>query len=1284
MIPILSRPIIIGAKSLWLLSCCLTLFSVTVVAQITPSQQEEIEKRDKAERKAMRKHAANAGIPYNMKSINVPVHFDQGDWKQFHKLNSRKVNPRNPATSPWLPVPFKIDYTGGSYGAQGVGVIRSIAMQPGNNNRVIAGTLLAGLWLTTDKGVTWQQVGTELPLVETVYGIRFAPGNTSIVYAATNAGPVKSTNGGLTWSYCTNFLNTLPYNAVEQMIDVSPTDPNKVFICVKNNVATQGGIYTSNNGGSSWTTLQQNKAFWDVKVHPTNPNIVYALQVQSSPGWWCKFLRSTDGGVTFTEISSGYPAAPIPGRMLLRGAIAVSPAKPDYVYVYCGGYLEYGLWRSTDAGVNFTKRDPGWPGDTQLTVNLEGTDYTFDNRLTAGYGQTGWDFALAVSATNADMVFAGCNKTMYSTNGGTTWSHVGNPNQTTWPIHGDIQGIAAQGSDLWVVSDGGAYLSTDSGRTAIQKHDGINAAECWGFSTAFKSDIMAAGVNHNAIFIKDTALYDDWLTAPGADAQTATVNPLDDRYIYAMPWWDTRLTRTTARNTPPGSIGNLQVYSGYVNYQNFKIHPNLYNKIFVVGHSHGSNTSLVKGITVSHDNALTWSALKPFSDISGGGGRMEISMADPSTMYAIVQRNSLARQVWKTNDDGASWTDVSPSAALTSGLNMYNVALSDKDTNKVWMVMSAASGVKVLRTSDGGANWSDYSTGLPATPGAFGIVYQRGTNDGIYIGTRMGVYYRNASMSAWQLHGTGMMAGEVNFLQINYAIGKLRAGTSRGMWQCDLYEDFVPAAQFGADKNVIDCSVGTATVQFKDYSALTQSGASWSWSFPGGNPSVSTAENPVVSYAAASAGKYSVTLTVTDGQGRTSTKTLNNFIDVTGNCATGCWEAIPRTQYSVYQFSSQETSGEDAPATRTIDGNIDSHWVTQWSGGSPAAPHYVAIDLGGTYDFQKLTYTPRQNNQNGRINAYAVHTSTDGTTWSPAATGNFANSVTPQHVVLATKVAARYVKLTANSEVNGNPWIAVGELTFFGCPQSCVITPVPRTHYSVDSYDSQEVSGEIAPATHAIDGNNATRWVTGWTGATAQMPHYITINLGAVRNVAQMTYVPRQDNVNGRIKDYKIETRSTGSAWTLVKQGTWTNTNATQVVDFDPVPAQYVRVTATSEVNNGPWTSIAELSFGECGSGSSLVAAGRSENARKTTAGNYMSIYPVPATTRLRVIPDLPKADKADMRIIDAVGREHKIQRGIKADSPFSVSIAELKPGIYYLVLTDKAGKSYTGRFIKE
>ena len=63
----------------------------------------------------------------------------------------------------------------------------------------------------------------------------------------------------------------------------------------------------------------------------------------------------------------------------------------------------------------------------------------------------------------------------------------------------------------------------------------------------------------------------------------------------------------------------------------------------------------------------------------------------------------------------------------------------------------------------------------------------KGSNDGVYVGTDVGVYYHNNSMSGWEPFMSGLPNVIVNWLEINYTANKIRAATyGRGMWESDL------------------------------------------------------------------------------------------------------------------------------------------------------------------------------------------------------------------------------------------------------------------------------------------------------------------------------------------------------------------------------------------------------------------------------------------------------------------------------------------------------------------
>lgn len=88
-----------------------------------------------------------------------------------------------------------------------------------------------------------------------------------------------------------------------------------------------------------------------------------------------------------------------------------------------------------------------------------------------------------------------------------------------------------------------------------------------------------------------------------------------------------------------------------------------------------------------------------------------------------------------------------------------------------------------------------------------------------------------------------------------------------------------PTAGFTANPT---SGCGPLTVQFT--SASSANAVNYNWSFPGGNPSSSTAQNPIVVYN--TPGLYSVTLIVSNGAG-SDTTTLNNYITVNPGPAAG-------------------------------------------------------------------------------------------------------------------------------------------------------------------------------------------------------------------------------------------------------------------------------------------------------------------------------------------------------------------------------------------------------------
>lgn len=142
---------------------------------------------------------------------------------------------------------------------------------------------------------------------------------------------------------------------------------------------------------------------------------------------------------------------------------------------------------------------------------------------------------------------------------------------------------------------------------------------------------------------------------------------------------------------------------------------------------------------------------------------------------------------------------------------------------------------------------------------------------------------------------------------------------------------------------------------------------------------------------------------------------------------------------------------------------------------------------------------------------------------------------------------------------------------------------LPKEEWSLIYADSQEVN-DPGLATMAFDNDPNTIWHTRWSTGTDPYPHEIQIDLGNSYNISKFTYFPRSSSSNGRIKEYELYFSLDKNNWgDPIKTGVFENSSAPQHIEFDtPIKGKYMRIKALSEVNDGAWTSIAEISLVGC------------------------------------------------------------------------------------------------------
>ncbi|ULQ55477.1 hypothetical protein KJS94_12570 [Flavihumibacter rivuli] len=807
--------------------------------------------------------------------------------------------------SPWKPLgPFSIHKTTGETGAPGLGVMRSIDVHPSQPNRLIMGGMSSGIWLSKDKGKSWRNTSLDLP-VENVKKIQIAASNPAIVYAATTVGIIKSTDGGEHWAFTQlNLLHKLPcadrekWNDDRTLLSVAPANPQQV-------VATAGDtLYQTLDGGTAWTAVLPGWQAQFIEFHPTNNRIVYTGGAYKKDPKTFVILRSEDGGKTYSPSTTGLPD---PSRLTRLHDItaAVSKASPDKLYLLIFGDAQVktsvkqeekkqmvgAFLVSEDAGKSFKtiqqEKNYRYIDAHYSLFHMYSADedkerydfnYTDNSFWQASFQQVGWATAFGLSDRDPQTMVMAASGAVFSKDAGKTWTFLRKQGQ--YGIHGDIQTAKVIGNDVWLANDGGLN-HVDLQTRQQTRMEGFSGQDLWGFSTSFKTDVMAVGVDHSGTMIYDQKLYGkDWYHYGGGDAMTASVNPFDDRYVYATPYDHYIVKRPTHLRDEASSVKS-PIKFGYIPNRNVEFHPNDVYTLYAIDEDKPHWRYDTCRVVMSRDNARTVDTLLTFPT-KAYGKRVRISVSYPNVLYAIGQKPS---QVYLSEDGGKNWTERTPKDSIAVKYPFNDIAIDDRDPQHAWLVIGGYQNKrKVMETRDGGQSWQDYhSAELPVNE-LLTAAFQRGTEGGIYLGADPGVFYRSARTGKWVKVGTGLPYTPVNFISLNYDKAKIRIGTYRGIWETDLVEDFQPRALIALNKRSLPSGESDERkVFFYDHSAIRREGAKWYWEFPGSIQGSSTEENPIIDYETAKPGKYDVRLTITDSKGRKDTYEMKGAIEVKYN-----------------------------------------------------------------------------------------------------------------------------------------------------------------------------------------------------------------------------------------------------------------------------------------------------------------------------------------------------------------------------------------------------------------
>jgi PKD repeat protein len=799
----------------------------------------------------------------------------------------------------------------------GIGRLNGIAFHPTNANTIFVGAPAGGLWKSTDNGVTWTTTTDQLTNLG-VTSIVIDPLHPDTMYIATgdrdaadtySFGVMKSTDGGATWN-----PTGLAWNVTQQRrigrLWIHPTNPQILL------AATRSGMHRTTDGGTTWTMVQSG-AFNTLVQKAGNPNVILAATYNSASVW-----RSTNAGLTWTNVTTASGSG-LPTSNNRRVEMAVSIDDTNKVYAVfsnnSNGFLA--VYRSNDGGVTWTQR--------ANSPNLLG--WATDGSDSGGQGW--YDLAISVSPTNADVIHVGGVNIWKSTDGGANWNlnaHWYGGGGAAY-VHADIHDLQYKpGTDqLFACSDGGLDYTSNGGTTWTQRNNGLKITQYYKMASAQTgTDYVLGGAQDNGTHRGNGVT---WTRVRGGDGMDCAIDPNNSSVMYASIYYGD-FRKSTNGGGSFGATFNNPTNPANGNWVTpFVIDPN-------------SSSTLYMGydrLWQSTDGGVSWTSISNNGSGVNTWGSNKLNVIEVAPSNSSIIYVAYSSTVWRTTNGGTSWTNIASNIPGSDFVTGVEVAAANP--NRVYVSVSGYnSGSKVFLSTDGGNSFTNISGTLPNVP-ANCLAYQPASPHGVYVGTDIGVYYTDTTMTDWIAYDNGLPNVIVNDLEIKTATGTLRAGTyGRGIWETPLYTQAVtPVADFSAN-NLAPCA-GIDAVTFTNQSLNTPT--SFNWTFPGGSPATSNVANPVVTYA--TVGTYGATLQASNGTG-SNTLVKNAYINV---------QPTPAAPVIAFNGTQLSTTATGVSYTWSVNGIVVS-----------ANPSFTPVDQG--------IYTLEVTNPQGCSNSATIDLST--------------------------------------------------------------------------------------------------------------------------------------------------------------------------------------------------------------------------------------------------------------------------------------------------------------------
>lgn len=684
------------------------------------------------------------------------------------------------------------------------GRIVSIAVNPNNRAHYFVAAASGGVWKTVNSGTSWTPVFDNQGSYS-IGTVVMDPKNPSVVWVGTGEnnsqrsvgygdGVYRSEDGGRTWRN----VGLKDSQHIARIV-IDPRDSNTVYVAAQGPLWGPGGdrgLYKTTDAGKTWNkalNISEHTGVTDVVMDPRDPNVLYAAAYQRRRHVWtlidggpeCAIYKSTDAGANWSKLTNG-----LPNGEMGRVGLAISATNPDILYAQVeAANRRGGIFRSTDRGATWERRNE--------------------------YDTTAMYYAqIFVDPKNSDRIYTMNVRIMVSDDGGTTLRPL-----TGRFIHVDYHVLWIDPNDTnyyLAGNDGGLYESFDratnwhfkSNLPIAQFYDVAvdNAAPFYNVYGGTQDNNSLGGPSNtgNTHGIANA----DWFITNGGDGFQSRVDPVDPNIVYAtsqeggLVRYDRKSGERIGLKPQPGKDAPPMRW-------------NWDSPVLVSPHQHTRLYFASNIVFRSDDRGDSWRAIS--GDITRQLDRDKLPVMGrlwgpdavarhASTAYygnasVLVESPKKEGQLYVGTDDGLiqitenggkDWRKLEKFPGVPENTYVSRILPSQHDANTVYASFdnhkNSDFAPYLLKSVDNGRNWTSIKGDLPANGMVLALAEDHVNPSLLFAGTEFGVYVTFNGGEKWTRMRGGLPTIPVRDMAIQKRENDLVLATfGRGFYILDDY-----------------------------------------------------------------------------------------------------------------------------------------------------------------------------------------------------------------------------------------------------------------------------------------------------------------------------------------------------------------------------------------------------------------------------------------------------------------------------------------------------------------